>query len=569
MNPKTTNRLGSGDSKFWMRICGAAGAMCLFAGLPADLSAQSIVIGPDVPHDIEVKPPSDAYEVELAQFAWQQFVALGWQATYDPANKNFERGVADPAWKGSGTPRYAVWETFAHRSELRPWATSLTGRNFSSLPDYLTQVRANGSLKQGKDSAGNPADLTLLDNLDEDSEIGSCSIYLGKLTDPSTQPLVMFQAKVNRDEYEYIQNVFPDQFDPNGALAKAATNNKTNVKAIKAYFKGADGKPDFNTCGPPDNVKPNAAITLPCGATGGAEGTIEVKTAFYKIPDGQEAQFANFFVRNAIYYTEGLNKDGTGNGIYTYNNANFALLAIHIIHKTKNYPGFIFTSFENKALGSLGPSAPEFRLLSPLPPLYSNFNPHGAKVVPPNAGDGTQIGDEIPIVRQTGPNPTSNGQLYPVPTQFGPVNAAAQKQLAALDSIWQNYQLIGVQAYITQSYAASPNETVGPNHFMANFVIESDTFLGNFFGPGFGSNPFPTGKGNGNNILSQGKTYNMGGCKGCHGVAQTSFGTDFSFLLDVGFGKPVAQPDTIYYIKPPLKTAKARFYLSKLKKLKP
>jgi hypothetical protein len=24
----------------------------------------------------------------------------------------------------------------------------------------------------------------------------------------------------------------------------------------------------------------------------------------------------------------------------------------------------------------------------------------------------------------------------------------------------------------------------------------------------------------------------MGGCKGCHGVAQTSFGTDFSFLLD-------------------------------------
>ncbi|HSV61893.1 MAG TPA: hypothetical protein VLH83_00995, partial [Chthoniobacterales bacterium] len=438
MNSKTTTQRRSGNGKFAMWLFRTALAICLCAGLPLVSIAQSIVIGPDVPHDIEVKPPSDAYEVELAQFAWQQFIALGWQATYDPANKNFERGVADPSWKGGGVPRYAVWETFAHRSELRPWATSLTGRNFSSVPDYLTQVRANGSLKQGKDSAGGPADLTLLDNLDEDSEIGSCSIYLGKLTDPSTQPLVMFQAKVNRDEYEYIQNVFPDQANLTGALAKAATNNLTNAKAIKAYYKGPDGKPDFNTCGPPSNVQPNAAITLPCGATGGPEGAIEVKTAFYKIPDGQEAQFANYFVRNAIYYTEGLNPDGTGNGIYTYNNANFALLAIHIIHKTKNYPGFIFTSFENRALGSLGALAPEFKLLSPLPPTYSNFNPHGAKVVPKNAGDGTQIGNEILIVRQTGTNPISNGQLYPVPAQFGPVNAAAKQQLAAMDSIWQN-----------------------------------------------------------------------------------------------------------------------------------
>jgi hypothetical protein len=567
MNSRTTTRCHSGSGKLAMRVFRTALAICLFAGLPLVSIAQSIVIGPDVPHDIEIKPPSDAYEVELAQFAWQQFIALGWQATYDPAHKNFERGVADPAWKGGGVPRHAVWETFAHRSELRPWATSLTGRNFSSVPDYLTQVRGNGSLNQGKDSAGNPADLTLLDNLDEDSEIASCSIYLGKLTDPSTQPLVMFQAKVNKDEYEYVQKTFPDQFDPNGSLATAAKNNQTNVKAIKAYFKGPDGKPDFDTCGPPStpNLNPPPSITLPCGVTGGPEGAIEVKTAFYKIPEGQEAQFANFFVRNAIYYTEGLKSDGTGDGIYTYNNANFALLAIHIIHKTKNFPGFIFTSFENKALASL---APEFKLLSPLPPTYSNFNPQGAKVIPPNAGDGTQIGNEIPIVRQTGPKPTSNGQLYPIPSQFGPVNAAAQKQLAALDSIWQNYQLMGVQAHITQSYAASPAAGAGPNHFMANFVVESDPFLGNFFGPGFGTNPFPKGKtGNGDNVLSQGKTYNMGGCKGCHGVAQTSFGTDFSFLLDLGHGKPVAQPDTIYYVKPLPKSSKPRSYLAKIKKL--
>jgi len=36
----------------------------------------------------------------------------------------------------------------------------------------------------------------------------------------------------------------------------------------------------------------------------------------------------------------------------------------------------------------------------------------------------------------------------------------------------------------------------------------------------------------------------MGGCQGCHGVAQVTLGTDFSFLLDNN-GKPVLGPDTI------------------------
>lgn len=36
----------------------------------------------------------------------------------------------------------------------------------------------------------------------------------------------------------------------------------------------------------------------------------------------------------------------------------------------------------------------------------------------------------------------------------------------------------------------------------------------------------------------------MGGCKGCHGVAQITLGTDFSFLLDQ-VGKPVREPDLL------------------------
>jgi hypothetical protein len=89
----------------------------------------------------------------------------------------------------------------------------------------------------------------------------------------------------------------------------------------------------------------------------------------------------------------------------------------------------------------------------------------------------------------------------------------------------------------------TPSTDKGPNHFMANYVVESDPTLGNFSGHGFGGNPF----GNNDTVLYQGNTYNMGGCKGCHGVAQTAFGTDFSLLLDYNNGKPVVIRDTIYY----------------------
>jgi hypothetical protein len=34
----------------------------------------------------------------------------------------------------------------------------------------------------------------------------------------------------------------------------------------------------------------------------------------------------------------------------------------------------------------------------------------------------------------------------------------------------------------------------------------------------------------------------MGGCQGCHGVAQQRSGGDFSFLMDT-VGKPVYKPD--------------------------
>ncbi len=389
---------------------------------------------------------------------------------------------------------------------------------FNKVPKYIF-------VNQPAPGSGNPS-FTLFNNLDEDNEIGSCDVYNGS-GDPATQDLVVYQAKVNRAEYDYIMAQFgSDQSDPTGSLFKAAMANQTSIM---------------------NNKMPSSqGINLPAGDNSvegsDGEGAIEIKTAFMLLTDNNESEFEDFFQTQAIYYTADYDP-GTGYSNYQYHNGTFALLGMHVIHKTKSYPDFIITSFEHVSLSEM---PFEYILLTPPPPEYpgSNFNPHNA-VPPPDAPNATQFGDRQPIIRQTGSSPTSNGQLYPIPSCLDTVTTTAHTALAKQnpDSIWLNYRLIGVQANITESWAETPSADAGPNHFMANHVIESDAFLGNFFGQGFGGNPF----GNGDNLLYNGNTYDMGGCKGCHGVAQTSFGTDFSFLLDFGANKPVVNPDTIIY----------------------
>lgn len=70
------------------------------------------------------------------------------------------------------------------------------------------------------------------------------------------------------------------------------------------------------------------------------------------------------------------------------------------------------------------------------------------------------------------------------------------------------------------------------------------------------------------NTVYKNKLYNNGGCKGCHGVAQTAFGTDFSFLLDFGNNKPSIKPATIHYDAPGSVGAKPKalkHYLDRIK----
>jgi hypothetical protein len=491
--------------------------------------------------NITARPPADlpsrnASLEDVAKFAWQEFLALNWKASIDaqhpPAAAN-PRGTPDSAWNyGMPTPKYpspVVWQTYAQTTELRPNAPLTIPWASLGLPNYSYQVK----ILQGSGSN------QLWNNLDEDSEIGSCNIYAQSATQPNPQNLVLFQVKVNRDEYEYIRTSYgADQnVAVTGKLAKAQAAVIANItKPPYAYYAG-----QTSTCSCP----PGQAICLPCGRLPApnippVEGAIEVKTAWRKLTPKDNP--AHFFTATAIYY------DLNASGQLAYYNDTFGLVGMHIIHKTTNFPDFVFATFEQVDVEGSGSD-------------YITLD-----------GNGTQYGPLVAIVRQQGQ--TNRTQMHPVPPLLDQVTAKVRQQIVGMNAstIWQYYRLTGVQGASTDcpvSLGTNPANTancvtyqnatqcttLNPNYYMANFMVESDPFLNNFSGPGFGKGGNAIFNACQNTVFAN-KIYDNGGCKGCHGVAQTAFGTDFSFLLDFGNNKPSVTPATIHYIAPP-KTATA------------
>src|SRR5258708_21198434 len=117
------------------------------------------------PHDVACG--RDSSLEQLAQFAWQEFLALNWKASMTSY-----RGTPDATWNYSAKgpyPQLLVWQTYTQTTELRPNFPLTTSWNdlgtpATRKPSYSYQINiAPGS--------GNPK-FNLWNNLDEDSEIG-------------------------------------------------------------------------------------------------------------------------------------------------------------------------------------------------------------------------------------------------------------------------------------------------------------------------------------------------------------------------------------------------------------
>ena len=494
----------------------------------ADLTTTT----PLIPSDLYRSANNVIDHAQAAKFAWLEFVAL-----VSPNKPSPTRGVPGGSFSsvmgGSGSTYPLVWETYHHRSELfpaNPTASPTPGvlppQPWDSIPTYVYTP-------QPSPSPG--ADYTLFNNLDEASQIFQNNLFFpvnGQAFE------VLFEAKANQLENQYVANNFP--------LPKTAN----------LY-----------------------------------DGSIEIKAAWRPVASIDPSQLYRYHVANVITYSGTSDNPVAQNGQY-------ALIGLHIIHKTKNYPSFIFATFEqvddyvnqvtNKQTGVYfqtiypGLDQPPPATPTPLPtPLGYQYGAYYFAVDPKGySAPGTQPSpQQNPSTFTATTNPTRvfdvnkplawpNGKQYTSPngTGFYPepgkvttstppappiqipvtlpptgnddvtsVNKQVMDLINALglgnNFVWQYYRLTGVQAIPTS------DETT-KDYYLANIVVESSQAGIQLFRGGLSPNPSFEPEPNVRNKLNvndtaSGAEYSMGGCMGCHGAAQGQ-GGDFSFLLSTG-----------------------------------
>jgi len=472
-----------------------------------------------LPYDLDKNAEINA----LALFAWKEMIALNWKATYN-STTIYDRDVPDTTWSYKNVipdgkkGEAVVWETYAHRTELRPAnagqkskfdVISDANKDLNTKPNYKNSFGANGgkyTINIGKVmNAGGPlakgadAQLHLLNCIDEDNEIGSCILFArtAKATSVAnldTTNIVLDQAKINKAGFQYKYEHF-------NTFAKVEKSKTSVLNNGQHDFKKLKGK--TASC-KSDSLGKAGHICFPCSTpaalgTKAERGIIEIKTAWRRYNSTLD-NLKDYFHREAIYFSDVTSTSATAN------NDMFLLIGMHIIHKTVNYPTYVIASFEHMGVESQN---------------------YGYISKPGGDNDYSELYKINPALRQ-----------HDYRSDYAKTNVAVHDALTAQnpDHYLKNYRLIGVQGHYENGYPKDADENA---FFLSNYVIESDYHLSNFYGS-FG-NPQIGKQNNFFNLVNRDqKPITAGGCKGCHGVAQTN-GQDMSFLMDVA--KPANMPD--------------------------
>lgn len=444
-------------------------------------------ISPVVPHDV---PTGSAASItDLAIFAWREFIALNWPSV-DPATTG-QRGRANGnadflsiKKDGEGSFPLLVWQTYRHKNELFP-ADGKTDPKFdSSKPTY----KYKGPPITAGDS--NPT-MELFNNLDESSQIGLCTMF------SHTSIRIVYEAKVSRALFDYANKNGLTTCDGKSCPTLDAALTKTSKNL--AEFGGL--------CSADPSI-----VSLPCGdaaAPGDAgEGAIEIKAAWRQLTQ-DEINSGRFYTRKVLFYT------GTQFVNQKYQNAVYGLVALHIIHKTKSFPTFVFATWEQ------------------VDNYDDRSNQNSQQLVFQNTGTALP---NIPVKRE-----------HPIHSQIPPVNDAVHAAFSAKDpgTIWQYYKLIGVQGRPVNG-PPPPNTPIDDlsYYYLANIVVETNQTLQNFFGKLSEAGTVESSqdvylKG------AAGSPFQMGGCKGCHGAAGQTAGGDMSVLLASAPSNSTHPPESV------------------------
>ncbi|HYI00041.1 hypothetical protein [Hyalangium sp.] len=531
-------------------------------------------ITPDELNGVAVLPaPPPAYDGSItreqyARFAWRQFFYLNTpaklSANYDLGNGFLPvlRGTASddkgynfltagsPTFFADGThdgnslgTRHLLWETFAHRSELFPANAPPTGELKALYPQYNF---ANVTF------TNNNKNLIRFNNLDETTQIGQNQIFFPKSGGtPSANPyddhLILFEAKVNGAEYDYVKNTIA-----------SVQNLKAGTYPLIADVHQAIPHIEF----PPNTGNPD----LPAAAQSDDE-SIEVKAAWREMTP-ELISSGRYHTAEATYYVKGVNGPEPQVGT-------FGLVGLHILRKMKNYPAFVYTTFEqvDSLQGKDGPSACNVNPLGTkgcsglyVVTLYDKMGYRPTIANPQamvNTGTGQFQSVPLPLEGQVDAAhgypiiPSSEVQAPyagPIPVQpslavtdavtkvNAEVNQAIAEALAQSSrgqsnpNVWLYYRLAGIQILPVNENSTSPNtgapDPLTEDFYLANTVIESSRpgiqlFKGAVSDPGVrhaAPDQLLNERSRPNILNVRGlpndNTVVMGGCMGCHGNAQ-------------------------------------------------
>ena len=469
-----------------------------------------------VPHDVTTDTAS---QLQLAQFAWKEFIALNWPSSYKTDEK---RGTPDKSKTamdflaiGNYPNTPLVWETYMHRVELFPKDSALFRASYDVAPKY----KYTGQIQNIENEAIHLGSIdTIFNNLDETSEINLCTVFTtGDTTAPGfvenaptasflpgAPRRVIYEAKANKVFYKYIK-----EKKLYITSTKKALSTYTNRKISNATNKDTLG--GLYPCPNDDSL-----ICFPHGVIGGSEGSIEVKASWRQL-SAAEFNSGRFLTAPVLYYREGKPSNPSDttyfqiiSGKITASSRPFGHVGLHIIHKTKNVPTYIFATFEQA--DNINDKLPQNELF-----LYNrNWN----------------------VKVDSGKQPITN-RIHAISSHVETLNNTVHQQMTSLDSssVWQYYKLIGVQGM------ANGNQDT-TDFLLANSVTETNETLANFVGTldninGVIKDP------KGANVHKGPQFFVQGGCKGCHGNSQK---TDFSFITQNApfYENPnKAKPDTV------------------------
>jgi hypothetical protein len=512
-------------------VAGGGGRPANNAGAAAAIPPITVSIA--VPSELPTAAPYATLQ-QAAAFAWEEFIALNWAAVPQKGmtgqREQANRSCAFGQITGNCGPQL-VWETFRGKVEIFPGngqpppgypnpappvpTSSIVPSyppnafGYDALPqyNYAPQTAPPTAQPGVGPCSGTPPATTPFINLDETDQITLDAMYAGSgpatATNNSAPKLIRFLAKANRTLYNYIG---ANQWWGGGT----GTNNTSPAQQTIAYVNQNFADP------PPGST---SLVSLP-------SGTIEIKAAWRLL--GPHDVASRYRTTMARYY------ERTAGGQLCYNQALFALVALHIIQKTPSAPFMVYATFEQadnilnaagnpvedddgNVIARSGPCASGQSTPCPLTPAEvlidtpnGFFGANGAHVAlaptPPAptppwcTTPGPRIyfqemADKSGLPR--GGNICVNSRENPIPKEIIAVNAAAHAAIkkSLLGSPipappFLHYKLVNVQYIPINKTTAgtlynghNPNTGMNPASFyLANGVVETDRSLQLFSG---------------------------------------------------------------------------------------